>query len=85
MLALAAQGLLISVTSLVAAVLAAFVIAKTEGPVRAECVDDLACLPDLGPAILAIMAMPVVIVAVGPLVAKLLRLPSPGLFAAPVV
>jgi hypothetical protein len=78
----AAQGVVAGVTSLVAAVLTAFAIAKEAEPAGADCVD--VCLPDLGPAILAILAMPVVMGVVGPLVAKLLRLPTPGLFAAPV-
>jgi hypothetical protein len=83
--ALGAQGLLIGVTSLAAAALTVVVIGATARQDRAQCVDDLACLPHLGPAILAMLAMPVVMAVVGPLVAMLLHLSSPGLFATPVL
>jgi hypothetical protein len=83
--ALGAQGLLIGVTSLTAAALTVVVIGAAARQDRAQCVDDLVCLPHLGPAILAMLAMPVVMAVVGPLVAMLLRLSSPGLLAAPVL
>jgi hypothetical protein len=82
---LAAQGLFIGVTSLAAAALTVVVIGATARQDRAQCVDDLVCLPHLGPAILAMLAMPVVMAVAGPLVALLLRLSSPGLFATPVL
>jgi hypothetical protein len=43
------------------------------------------CLPDLGPVIFAFLAMPLVIAVTGPLVARLVRLTRPWLFAIPAI
>ncbi|MEV4515432.1 hypothetical protein AB0K00_41560 [Dactylosporangium sp. NPDC049525] len=83
-LALAAlRGLAIGVASTVAAAAVAFAIIALVKADDAPCDSDLACLPDLGPLILAVLAIPVAVAVTGPLVARLLRVPNPPLFAIP--
>src|ERR1043166_6942064 len=52
-------------------------------PDTPPCDSDLACFPDLGPLIAAVMSLPATIVLGGPAVARLLRIPCPWLFAVP--
>ncbi|MBG6136364.1 hypothetical protein [Longispora fulva] len=60
-----------------------FMAAMDKGP-PPPCDSDLACLPDLGPLIRAAFVGLVVVALVGPLVARVLRLRTPWMFAAPV-
>jgi hypothetical protein len=77
------EGLAVGVASVAAAVAVAFAIVDFAPADTSPCDSDLACLPDLGPLILAVSSIPVVIAAVGPLVARLFALPWPWLFAVP--
>jgi hypothetical protein len=75
--------LAIGVASAATAVSVAFAIVRFAPADTSPCDSDLACLPDLGPLILAITSMPLVIAIVGPLVARLLRASRPWFFAVP--
>ena len=76
-------GLAIGVASTATAVAVAFAIVELVPADTSPCDSDLACLPDLGPLILAVASMPLVIAVVGPLIARLLHASRPWLFAAP--
>ncbi|MEU5726609.1 hypothetical protein ABZ783_33010 [Micromonospora sp. NPDC047738] len=84
-LRLVAAGLLVGLVTLGVAVAAALALAKLAEREPASCAEDAPCLPDLGPVILAILSVPVLMAVVGPLAARILRLPAPGLFAMPVI
>ncbi|MEV0128763.1 hypothetical protein AB0H83_09890 [Dactylosporangium sp. NPDC050688] len=77
------RGLAIGVVSAGAAVGVAFAIVELVPRDTAPCDSDLVCLPDVRSLILAIVSVPVVIAVVGPVVARLLGMAWPWLFAAP--
>jgi hypothetical protein len=52
-------------------------------PEPQPCGYDALCIPNLAPLILTIMSAPVLLAGFGPLIARLLRFPRPGYFAAP--
>ena len=77
------RGLAVGVASAATAAAVAFAIIALSPANTAACDSDLVCLPDLGPALLAITAMPLVIAIVGPMAAYLLGASRPGFFAVP--
>ncbi|HKN52537.1 MAG TPA: hypothetical protein VJX66_08555 [Amycolatopsis sp.] len=77
------RGLAIGVASAATAASVAFTIVKFAPANTSPCDSDIACLPDLGPLILAITSMPMVMAIVGPLVARLLGVSRPWFFVVP--
>ncbi|WP_426502491.1 hypothetical protein ACPPVO_33185 [Dactylosporangium sp. McL0621] len=77
------RGLAVGVASVAVAVGAGLAIIELSSAGDSSCSSDLVCLPDLGPLIFATMLMPVLIAVTGPLVARLLGLARPLLFAVP--
>jgi uncharacterized protein (DUF952 family) len=77
-----ARGLAAGVASVAAAGGVGWAILASAPP-QAPCDSDLACLPDLGPLINAVLAFPVVVAVAGPLAGRLLRVPRPWWLAAP--
>jgi uncharacterized protein (DUF952 family) len=77
-----ARGLGAGVVSVAAALGVGWAILASAPP-DAPCDSDLACLPDVGPVIHAMLAFPVVVAVVGPLAGRLLRVPRPWWLAAP--
>lgn len=77
------RGLATGVASVACAAAVAFAIVEFAPADNSPCDSDLACLPDLGPLILAIVSLPLVIAIVGPLVARLLRMSRPWFFVVP--
>ena len=77
------RGLVTGVASVACAAAVAFAIVKLIPADNSPCDGDLPCFPDLGPAILAVVSLPLVIAIVGPLVARLLRLSPPLFFVVP--
>src|SRR4051794_27883321 len=76
------RGLATGVASIVCAAAVAIAIVKLVPADNSPCDSDLPCFPDLGPLILAAISVPLVIAIVGPLVARLLRMP-PWFFVVP--
>jgi hypothetical protein len=79
----ALRGLAVGVASVAAAVAVALAIVESAPVDTSPCDSELACLPDLGPLILAVTSMPLVMAVVGPLVAWLLRASRPLFFTLP--
>src|ERR1700755_2942355 len=74
-----ARGLVASVAAALGVGWAIFASAPPDAP----CDSDLACLPDLGPVIHAVLAFPVVVAVVGPLAGRVLPVRRLGWLAAP--
>src|SRR5258705_5359128 len=79
----ALRGLAVGVASTGAGVLVGFAVIELTPTDDGPCDSDLVCLPDLGPVILVVSLVAVVIALAGPLVAHLLGIRHPALFALP--
>ncbi|MFF5234377.1 hypothetical protein [Dactylosporangium sp. NPDC000521] len=77
------RGLAIGAASAATAAAVAFAIIGLAPENTSACDSDLVCLPDLGPALLAVTSMPLAIAIVGPMVAHLFGASRPGFFAVP--
>jgi hypothetical protein len=79
----AARGLIVGAICMAFAAAVATAILWVAAPDEEPCDRDLVCIPDLGPLIAAVIAVPLAIALAGPLVAWLTRIPRPWLFALP--
>lgn len=79
----AVRGLAVGVATVTAAALAAGAVIELMGPKPPLCHSDNPCLPDLSPVVAAAGTAIVVLVGLGPLLARLLRLPFPWSFVLP--
>ncbi|WP_212844715.1 hypothetical protein [Catellatospora sp. IY07-71] len=79
----AARGLAVGVLSAGLAALVGYLLLT--GPRAQPCGAGATCVQGFGPLMLAALAVPVIVLVAGPLLARLLRMPVPDAFAAPAV